>query len=61
MRIPVLSTPRLRLDELEEADAPFILELLTDPDFLRQIGERGLRDPAGARRYAREAAAAVQP
>ena len=46
-----LSTGRLDLRELEVADAPFILELLTDADFLRYIGDRGVRDLASARGY----------
>ena len=47
----VFATPRLVVDELVEADAPFILELLTDPAFLRYIGDRGVQDLEGARRY----------
>jgi len=48
---PVAETPRLVLRRLEEGDAPFILELLTDPDWLRYIGDKGVRDLDGARRY----------
>jgi ribosomal-protein-alanine N-acetyltransferase len=44
-------TPRLTLRELESRDAPFICELLTDPGFLRYIGDRGVRDLDSARRY----------
>ena len=40
----ILDTPRLRLRELVAADAPFVLALLTDPDFVRHIGDRGVRD-----------------
>ena len=47
----VLETPRLRLRELVAADAPFVLELLTDPDFLRHIGDRGVRDLDTAKTY----------
>jgi ribosomal-protein-alanine N-acetyltransferase len=47
----VLETPRLRLRELVAADAPFVLELLTDPDFVRHIGDRGVRDLETAKRY----------
>ena len=47
----LLTTPRLVLRELELDDAPFMLGLLTDPDWLRFIGDRGVRDVAGARAY----------
>lgn len=46
-----LETPRLRLRPLVEADAPFILQLLTDPSFLTFIGDRGVRTTADARAY----------
>ncbi len=45
---------RLRLRPLEAGDAPFILALLTDAEFLRQVGDRGVHDLAGAERYIRE-------
>jgi RimJ/RimL family protein N-acetyltransferase len=48
---PVAETARLVFRRLEEGDAPFILELLTDPDWLRYIGDKGVRDLDGARRY----------
>jgi len=47
----LLETPRLQLRELVEADAPFILELLNEPGWLRFIGDRGIRDAAAARGY----------
>ena len=47
----VLATERLVLDELAPDDAPFALELTNDPDFLRFIGDKGVRDLDGARRY----------
>lgn len=50
----VIETERLLLRRLTEADAPFILALLTDPDFLVQVGDRGVHDLEDARRYARE-------
>jgi ribosomal-protein-alanine N-acetyltransferase len=50
----VIETARLRLRRLTEADAAFILELLTDPDFLAQIGDRGVHNLEDARRYAIE-------
>jgi RimJ/RimL family protein N-acetyltransferase len=39
----VLETTRLTLRRLTPADAPFILELLNDPSFLRYIGDKGVR------------------
>jgi len=47
----VAETERLRLRRLTADDAPFILELLNDPDFLRNIGDRGVRTEADARGY----------
>ena len=46
-----LDTARLRIRELTPADAPFILALLNDPDFIRNIGDRKVRTPDDARRY----------
>lgn len=47
----VCETPRLRLRHVAEDDAPFILELLNDPGWLRFIGDRGVRSLEDARRY----------
>lgn len=46
-----LTTPRLCLSRLAEDDDHFILELVNDPDFLRHIGDRGVRSRSDARRY----------
>lgn len=48
---PVIETARLRLREMCDADALFVLEVLTDPDFIANVGDRGVHDPAAARRY----------
>jgi [ribosomal protein S5]-alanine N-acetyltransferase len=56
--LTVTETVRLRLRELEAADAPFILELLTDPDFCANVGDRGVHDLESARRYIEESAGA---
>jgi len=50
-RCMVTETPRLRLRHLTHADAPFILELLNDPDFLGNVGDRDVRNLHDARRY----------
>jgi RimJ/RimL family protein N-acetyltransferase len=57
-RDPVLATARLRLRELVPDDAAFICELLNDADFLRHIGDRGVRTREQARRYIVEGAMA---
>jgi [ribosomal protein S5]-alanine N-acetyltransferase len=49
--VEVLRTGRLVLRCLTEADAPFILELLNEQGFIDNIGDRGVRDLRGARRY----------
>jgi [ribosomal protein S5]-alanine N-acetyltransferase len=49
----ILETGRLRLRQMIEDDAPFIVELLNDPAFLTNIGDRGVRTPADARDYIR--------
>lgn len=50
----ILETERLRLHELADSDAGFIVELLNDPDFLRFIGDRQVRTPEDALRYLAE-------
>ncbi len=55
----VAETPRLVFRRLDERDAPFILELLTDPDWLRYIGDKGVRDLDDARRYIAEGPVAM--
>ena len=47
----VLSTARLVLTRLVPGDAPFILRLVNDPDWLRYIGDRGVRTEDDARAY----------
>ena len=47
----VLETPRLVLRHLTPDDAPFILALLNEPAFLRNIGDKGVRTLDQARRY----------
>lgn len=45
-----LDTPRLRLRRLTSADAAFFLALVTDPDWIRFIGDRKLRTVEAAER-----------
>jgi ribosomal-protein-alanine N-acetyltransferase len=51
---PVLLTPRLAIRAFTLDDAPFIVELLNDPGWLRNIGDRGVRTLDDARRYLSE-------
>lgn len=46
-----LETERFALRCLEAADARFVLELVNDPDWLRYIGDRGIRSIEAAREY----------
>jgi len=48
---PLIATARLRLDPFTLDDDAFIVALLTDPDWLRYIGDRGVRTTEDARRY----------
>jgi RimJ/RimL family protein N-acetyltransferase len=47
----VCTSERLQLRHLVDTDAAFILELLTDPDFIRNIGDRGVSSLETAREY----------
>jgi [ribosomal protein S5]-alanine N-acetyltransferase len=47
----VIQTARLSLRELGFGDAEFILELLNEPSFIRNIGDKGVRTLADAREY----------
>lgn len=57
----VLATERLVLRWLVEEDAGFILELMNDPDWLRFIGDRGVRTVEDARDYIATRLAAMYP
>ena len=47
----MLETPRLVLDELTTDDTEFILELVNEEAFVRHIGDKGVRNRAGASQY----------
>jgi RimJ/RimL family protein N-acetyltransferase len=47
----VLETERLALRRLTSDDAPFMLELVTDPSWIEFIGDRGLKTVEDARAY----------
>ena len=50
----ILETERLRLRELSLTDAPFIMELVNDPAFIANIGDRGVRNIEDAENYLRK-------
>ena len=47
----ILETKRLTLRHLSADDAPFILELLNDPSFIQNIGDRNVRTIADGESY----------
>ncbi len=47
----ILTTDRLTFRCLSPTDAPFILELLNQPSWIRNIGDRGVRTEADAVAY----------
>ena len=56
MEDPIAETERLRLRRFHESDAPMVLELLNDPQWLRFIGDRQVRSLDDARGYLRKLA-----
>lgn len=50
-RAPILETERLIVLEFSIEDAPFILELVNEPSWIRFIGDRGVRSLDAARAY----------
>jgi len=57
----ISETERLRLRRLTLDDAPFLLTLVNDPAFLANIGDRGVHDLEGARRFLRDGPWTNQP
>jgi len=51
---PEIETARLSLRRFELDDAPFVVELLNQPSFIQNIGDRGVRNVDDARRYLRD-------
>jgi ribosomal-protein-alanine N-acetyltransferase len=47
----ILETDRLVLRNLELFDAPFIEKLVSDPTFINNIGDRGVKDLETAKNY----------
>lgn len=44
----MIETERLLLRPLEAGDAAYVIDLVNDPAFIANIGDRGIRDEAGA-------------
>ena len=51
MNLKTFHTERLILRPMTERDADFILELLNEPSFIRNIGDRKVRTLEGAKAY----------
>jgi RimJ/RimL family protein N-acetyltransferase len=49
--VRIIETERLTLRELSTDDAGFILELLNEPSFLKNIGDKGVRTTPDAYQY----------
>jgi len=49
--LKILETKRLLLRQLTTDDSEFILELLNEPSFIQNIGDRGVRTPIEASSY----------
>jgi RimJ/RimL family protein N-acetyltransferase len=47
----ILETTRLRLRQVKESDAEFLVELLNEPAFIRFVADRGVRTRADALKY----------
>jgi RimJ/RimL family protein N-acetyltransferase len=47
----ILETERLALRQFTPDDAPFIFELVNEPSFIQNIGDRGVRSLEDAKRY----------
>jgi len=47
----ILETERLLVRQLSLEDAPFILQLVNEPSFIQNIGDRGVRTLSDAEKY----------
>ena len=56
----ILETPRLRIRAFTVEDAPFAYELVNDPDWIRNIGDRNVRTLEDARGYLERGPIAMQ-
>ena len=51
VRVKILETERLILRKMTVEDAEFIFELVNEPAFIRNIGDKGVRTLDDAREY----------
>jgi RimJ/RimL family protein N-acetyltransferase len=49
--VKILETNRLNIREITESDAEFILDLLNQPSFINNIGDRGIRTIEQAKEF----------
>jgi RimJ/RimL family protein N-acetyltransferase len=49
--VQILETERLIVRRLERADAPFIMELVNEPSWIKFIGDKGVKTINDAERY----------
>ncbi len=49
--VSILETERLRLREVDQRDAEFLIEVLNEPAFIRFVADRGVRTRADALDY----------
>lgn len=47
----IIETERLAISKLIVEDAPFVLRLVNEPSWLQYIGDRGVRNLEGAKKY----------
>jgi len=51
VKLKILDTERLTLREFTPDDAAFVLELINEPGWLQNIGDKGIRTLEGAQKY----------
>jgi [ribosomal protein S5]-alanine N-acetyltransferase len=51
LELKIAETARLRLRQLTLDDAPLVFALLSDPDFIKNVGDRGVHSATDARCY----------
>jgi len=49
--LKILETERLKLRRITTYDSPFIIELLNDPSFIKNIGDKKVRSEEDAHKY----------
>jgi RimJ/RimL family protein N-acetyltransferase len=52
--VKVIETERLRIRYMKTEDAEFMLKLLNEPDWIKYIGDRGIRTVDAAKQYIKD-------